>query len=232
MQDPRETTASGYFGAMSASYDDFIRRAVPRYEEMTARLVDYLPATARRVLELGCGTGNLSLRLADRWPRAHITVVDAAAEMIEVTRERLAAAHPHTPVELVRERFEALALPPAHFDVVTSSISLHHVVDKAPVYAAVFAALAPGGTFRFSDQLGGSAVNHGHNWRRWLDHCREPGNCSELDIESLLEHAAAHDHYTPLQEQFRLLAACGFVDLDCVWRNWIWGVVTADKPAR
>lgn len=232
MQGPRQTTASGYFGAMAASYDDFIRRAVPRYEEMSTRLVDYLPATARRVLELGCGTGNLSLRLADRWPGAHLTVVDAAAEMIAETRARLAAAHPAARVDFITDRFEALALRPASFDVVTSSISLHHVAAKAPVYAAVFAALAPGGTFRFADQLGGSPTNHGHNWRRWLDHCREPGNCSEFDVESLLEHAAAHDHYTPLAEQFRLLAACGFVDLDCVWRNWIWGIVTADKPAE
>ena len=231
MQDLRDTTAAGYFGSMAASYDDFIRRAVPRYEEMSARLVDYLPATARRVLELGCGTGNLSLRLADRYPDAHLTLVDASPEMIATTRARLAEAHPHAAATFLTDRFEALALAANSFDVVTSSISLHHVIDKAPVYAAVHAALAPGGTFRFSDQLGGSATNHGHNWRRWLDHCREPGNCSEADIRSLLDHAAAHDHYTPLHDQFRVLAACGFVDLDCVWRNWIWGIVTADKPA-
>ncbi len=228
---PAETTAAGYFGAMAADYDDFIRRAVPRYEEMSARLVDYLPATAHRVLELGCGTGNLSLRLAARYPDAHLIMVDASPEMIATTRARLTAAHPDVSVEFHTERFEALSLEPASLDIVTSSISLHHVVDKAPVYTAVAAALAPGGTFRFSDQLGGSAINHGHNWRRWLDHCREPGNCSEPDIQSLLDHAAAHDHYTPLDEQFRLLAAAGLTDLDCVWRNWIWGIVTADKPA-
>ena len=51
MQAPRDTTAAAYFGAMADSYDDFIRRAVPRYEEMSARLVDYLPPHAARVLE-------------------------------------------------------------------------------------------------------------------------------------------------------------------------------------
>lgn len=233
MQAPHETTAAGYFGAMSASYDDFIRRAVPRYEEMSERLVDYLPTSAARVLELGCGTGNLSLRLAGRYPDARLTLVDAAPEMLVTTRERLTAAHPGVAAraEFVCERFEDLSLAPAGFDLATSSISLHHVLAKAPVYAAVFAALRPGGSLRFSDQLGGDPHNHAHNWRRWLEFCREPGNCSEADITSLLAHAAAHDHYTPLQSHFEMLAACGFVHLDCVWRNWIWGIVTADKPA-
>lgn len=231
MQDPHTTTAAGYFGAMADSYDAFIRRAVPRYEEMSARLVDYLPAAATRVLELGCGTGNLSLRLAERYPDAELTLVDASDEMVDTTRARLAERHPRARATFVTERFEALRLPPGGFDLVTSSISLHHVRDKAPVYAAVFAALAPGGTFRFSDQLGGSARNHGHNWQRWLEHCRGPGGCSEEDVQSLLDHAEAHDHYTPLQTHFELLSACGFIDLDCVWRNWIWGIVTADRPA-
>ncbi len=215
---------------MVASYDALIRRAVPRYEEMSERLVDYLPPGATRILELGCGTGNLSLRLAARYPGAWLTLVDAAPEMIAATRERMTAEHPHVRVDYRTERFEALGLPTGGFDLVTSSISLHHVRDKAPVYAAIFAALAPGGSLRFADQLGGSAANHAHNWRRWLEFCREPGNCDELEVQSLLDHAAAHDHYTPLAEHFAMLAACGFVDLDCLWRNWIWGVVAADRP--
>lgn len=228
---PSDTTAAGYFGAMADSYDDFIRRAVPRYEEMSARLVDYLPPSATRVLELGCGTGNLSLRLAARYPDAHLTLVDASAEMIATTRERLAARFPAARVDFITGFFEHLELPPASFDLITSSISLHHVVAKAPLYVSIAAALAPCGTLRFSDQLRGSGRNHDHNWTRWLEHCREPGNCSPADIQSLLDHAAAHDHYTPLPEHLHLLAAAGLVELDCVWRNWIWGIITAEKPA-
>jgi tRNA (cmo5U34)-methyltransferase len=232
MQAPHETTAAGYFGSMSASYDDFIRRAVPRYEEMSERLVDYLPTTADRVLELGCGTGNLSLRLAARYPDATLTLVDAAPEMIETTRARLGVAYPRVAARAVYvcEKFEALDLAPASFDLATSSISVHHVRDKGPVYAAVFAALRPGGALRFSDLLGGDPHNHAHNWTRWLEFCREPGNCSEADIASLLAHAAAHDHYTPLATHFALLADAGFIDLDCVWRNWIPGIITAVRP--
>src|SRR5712671_36129 len=69
------TAASEYFGSMVESYDSLIRRAVPRYDEMTARLLDYTPREAESVLELGCGTGNLSLGLARRYPAASLTLV-------------------------------------------------------------------------------------------------------------------------------------------------------------
>jgi tRNA (cmo5U34)-methyltransferase len=228
-----ETTASDYFGSMVEAYDSLIRRAVPRYEEMTARLLDYLPPRATRVLELGCGTGNLSLALAARYPAAEITFVDAAPEMIAVTRARLEERYPGSAASahFLNTCFEALAPEPGCFDLVASCISLHHVRDKAPVYRALRRALAAGGVLRFSDQLrGATEAVHATNWERWLDFCREPGNCTEAEVQSLLDHAAAHDHYTPLPEQFRLLADAGFIGLDCVWRNWIWGVITAEVP--
>lgn len=221
-------TASEYFGAMVASYDSLIRRAVPRYDEMLERLLDYLPLEAERVLELGCGTGNLSLALADRYRTASLSLVDAAPEMLAVTRERL--GHDADRSRLIERRFEDLSADLGGFDLIVSSISLHHVADKGPLYRRLFDLIDRGGTFRFSDQLrGATEANHQINWTRWLEFCREPRHCSEEEIESLLEHADAHDHYTPLEEHFELLRAAGFRNLDCVWRNWIWGIVTAEK---
>ena len=226
------SSAADYFGAMVHDYDSLIRRAVPRYEEMTARLVDYLPAASSSILELGCGTGNLSLALAARYPDAEITFVDAAGEMLAASRARLTADHPQVAARarFLECRFEDLQLAPSAFDLIASCISLHHVRDKAPLYRRLFAALVPGGTFRFADQLrGGSDLNHQRNWSRWLEFCRLPGHCSEAEVGSLLEHASAHDHYTSLADHFEMLRAAGFERLDCVWRNWIWGIVTADK---
>jgi ubiquinone/menaquinone biosynthesis C-methylase UbiE len=227
-----KVSASDYFGSMVRSYDSLIRRAVPRYDEMTQRLIEYLPPTANHIIELGCGTGNLSLRLAQRYPSARLTIVDAAPEMIDLTRGRLKSAHPKSAerAAFITSRFEDLALDPKSFDLATSCISLHHVRCKAALYKVLHGALRPGGTFRFADQLRGATQwIHDHNWARWLEFCRMPEHCTEDEVQSLLEHAAAHDYYTPLAEHFRLLEAAGFVHPDCVWRNWIWGVVTADR---
>ncbi|MBV9109894.1 MAG: class I SAM-dependent methyltransferase [Gemmatimonadetes bacterium] len=228
-------TASAYFGSMAEEYDSLIRRAVPRYAEMTERLVEYLPETASNVIELGCGTGNLSLKLAARFPDAAITFVDASEEMVALTRARVADAHPHVAERgrFLVARFEALPEDAAGFDLATSAISLHHVVNKAALFRTIRGRIAPGGTFRFADQMwGGTEANAALNWERWLDFCRQPGNCSEEEVVSLVEHARLHDHYVPVAEHLRLLLDAGFTDVDCVWRNWMWGIVTAEAGER
>ena len=223
-------SASGYFGSMAESYDSLIHRAVPRYDEMIARLLEYLPRSPRRVLELGSGTGNLSLRLAESLPGSSLTLVDGSEEMIALVRSRLEETSPasSTRVECLVARFEELDCPAGSFDLVVSSISLHHVEDKAALYQRIRSLMSKKARFCFADQIRGEPdTNHRLNWERWLDFCRAPGNCSPDEIESLLQHAAAHDHYTTLTEHFALLSKAGFTELDCVWRNWMWGIVTA-----
>jgi len=224
-------TAAEYFGSMVDRYDSLIRRAVPRYDEMLDRLVDYLPAKAHSVLELGSGTGNLSLALAHRYPDAHFTFLDASEDMLLTTRERLQKQDPDVAARgrYLEMKFEELDRLTEQFDLVVSSISLHHVKEKEPLYSAIRDRLTPTGTFRFSDQLRGATEEiHDHNWTRWLEFCREPGNCNNAEVQSLLDHAAAHDHYTPLPEHFRLLTDVGLRQMDCVWRNSIRGIVTDD----
>src|SRR5215210_4820257 len=116
------TTASRYFGSMSESYDSLIRRAVPRYDEMLLRLVDYLPPSASSILELGCGTGNLSLALAERYPEATLTFVDAAPEMLETTRARLERKHPASALSarFIETTFEKIDSSVGSFDLVAS----------------------------------------------------------------------------------------------------------------
>jgi hypothetical protein len=98
------------------------------------------------------------------------------------------------------------------------------------LYDRIHSLLRPRGRFCFADQIRGEPEsNHEVNWRTWLEYCAQPGHCSPDEIESLLQHSAAHDHYTTLSDHFALLRLAGFVELDCVWRNWMWGIVTATR---
>jgi len=67
------------------------------------------------------------------------------------------------------------------------------------------------------------------NWDAWLAFCRMPGNCTEEEIERLVEHAAAHDHYETVAQHLGMLERTGFSELDCLWRSGMWAIVTATK---
>lgn len=67
--------------------------------------------TPTRIIDLGCGTGNITQLLADRWPRSSVTGVDSSAEMlsqaqtkngsIQWVRQDIAAWRPEQPVDLI-----------------------------------------------------------------------------------------------------------------------------------
>ncbi len=229
-----DASPAGYFGSVAGRYDAVVRRIVPGYAEMTQQLLDQIPAGAGRVLELGCGTGHLAAALARRSPAPELTLVDAAPEMLEATQARLGEVSPHAArsARLVLARFESLRLEAGHHDVITASLSLHHVVDKRSLYGALASALRPGGLLCFADQLRPTApARDAVEWARWLDFCRGPGGCSEADLERVVEHARTQDHDASLPEYFQMLADAGFEAIDCVWRSGRFGVVTAARRA-
>jgi len=221
-------TAPEFFSDIHTTYDSLIHRCVPRYDEMLDCLIHYLPVSPGQILELGCGTGNLTRRLVERFPSASIVTVDASPEMAAAARDLVGGR-----VTPIVSRFEDLAFDGKGFDLIVSSISLHHVADKGALYSMLNQWLGKGGEFWFSDQCAGATERtHDRNWADWLTFCRREGGCTEDEIKDLLDHAAAHDHYTPVPEHFRLLARAGFEEgsIDCVWRNLIWAIIGAQRP--
>jgi tRNA (cmo5U34)-methyltransferase len=222
------TTAPEYWGARAAEYDDLIRRVVPRYDELTGRLIETLPPSPGQVLELGCGTGNLSLRLVTAAPDAHFTFVDASPEMLEITRARL---HAEAPAAAQRARFlhatfEQLPSESDRYDLVIASLSLHHVSDPAPVYATIRASLKSGGALRMADGLRAvAAAQHSRHLALWQEFWSL--NLTPAEIESVRDHVDRHDHYFTVAEHFAMQQAAGFTECDCIWRDGIFAILTA-----
>jgi ubiquinone/menaquinone biosynthesis C-methylase UbiE len=228
-RDPRED-APAYWGGKADEYDDFIRRVVPRYDEMTDRLLDTLPPAPRRILELGCGTGNVSLRLLAAAPDAALTLVDAAPEMLAIARARIEAvdAAAAARARFLEARFEALPVEPAAYDAIVACISLHHVAQPAPVFRTLRACLHADGALCIADGYGAAdPARHARHLARWHAFWREPGNLSEDEIVSVRTHTEQHDHYFDLETIFALLHDAGFARPDCVWRDGIFAVITA-----
>jgi tRNA (cmo5U34)-methyltransferase len=129
-------------------YPALVRREVPDYERLQDETAAATGAGARRILELGTGTGETALRVLARHPRATLVGVDASDLMLEGARAALPAGR----VDLRLGRLED-PLPDGPFDVVVSALAIHHLDGpaKADLFARVAALLAPGGRFVLAD---------------------------------------------------------------------------------
>jgi SAM-dependent methyltransferase len=116
-----------------------------------------------RVLEVGCGPGRLSIRLA-REHGLDVTGLDLDPAMIE--RARANAARPmngdgRRPSFLVGD-VASLAFPDGSFDLVVSTLSMHHWADPAAGLAEIDRVLRPGGRALVWDFRAGAVPLHGH----------------------------------------------------------------------
>lgn len=100
------------------------------------------------VLEIGCGTGQLTRSLVARGLR--VTAVEPGGNLIRLAGQNLAGTGS---VELVNARFEDAALPCGYFRAVFSASALHWV-DPAVGWRKIAGALAPGGTLALLSYFG------------------------------------------------------------------------------
>jgi ubiquinone/menaquinone biosynthesis C-methylase UbiE len=124
-------------------------------EKVTAAVLAAAPVgPGDQVVDLGCGTGQLSLPLAERGAR--VLAVDVSPAMMKRLAER-AEERSVTGLEYLAAPIEALSLPPGSADLVVTSYALHHLrdADKDKLVAAAFRWLRPGGTLLVADMMFG-----------------------------------------------------------------------------
>ena len=82
-----------HFEAEAQEFDQIILRLIPYYPEMIEALITAIPfdrSSRINVMDLGCGTGTIALRIKETFPQARISCLDLAENMIEMTRLKLA----------------------------------------------------------------------------------------------------------------------------------------------
>ncbi len=123
-----------------------------RVADALATRVAALPQPpAPRVLEIGCGTGFLSVRVADAWPAADLLLTDLAPAMLDRCRRHMG----DRPARYLVMDGEAPSLAPG-YDLIISSLAMQWFEDLPTALDRLAALLAPGGWLAFSTLADGS----------------------------------------------------------------------------
>jgi len=176
---------------------------VPHRTAGEAVLLEELPETVLRVLDLGSGDGRLLDLVLCARPEAVGVALDFSPPMLERLRQRFDATGR---VQVVAHDLQESLPPLGIFNVVVSSFAIHHVEHqrKRQLYQEVWNALSARGVFCNLEHVA-SASEYGH--ARFLDAMGMTAD-DEDPSNQLLD----------VQTQLGWLREIGFADVDCYWK--------------
>jgi tRNA (cmo5U34)-methyltransferase len=180
-----------------------MRSEIPAYDELQDAVAAATGAfPALRILDLGTGTGETASRVLALHDDAFLVGVDESEEMLTMARQTL----PDWRVELHVSRLQE-PLPSGPFDVVVSSLAVHHLDAgaKAELFGRVHDLLSVGGRFVLGDVV-----------------------VPEKPADAVTPVDAEYDLPDTIEDQLRWLADAGF-ETSVAWQCGDLAVLVADR---
>jgi SAM-dependent methyltransferase len=190
---------------------------LPHRTEGEKVLLEQIPSNAKRVLDLGTGNGRLLTLIKLQNPLVEGVAMDFSDPMLEQAKKCFKS---DKKVVIFKHDFSN-PLPAdqlGSFDVVVSSLAIHHLVDKRKrqLYQEIFNILKPRGVF----------CN--------LEHVSSPTFKAHLNflskIGQTIETEDPSNKLLDVETQLRWLRQIGFEDVDCYWKWFEIALLTGFKP--
>jgi tRNA (cmo5U34)-methyltransferase len=189
--------------------------------ELIAKAASLVRPEASALLDIGCGAGNYTLKLLQSLPLKSVTLIDLSRPMLDRAMERIHATAPAVEITAIQSDIRDTPLPEAAYDVAVAAATLHHLRDDREwqsVFAAVYRALVPGGSFWISDIVTHqSAAVQSVMWQRYGEYLTALKGPEYRD--HVFAYIGAEDTPRPLYWQLDLLARTGFRDVDVLHKN-------------
>jgi ubiquinone/menaquinone biosynthesis C-methylase UbiE len=147
---PSEVRHLAHFNALftgrgSRVYDVVMVRLTRRLYQRVIADVAALPLAEGKVLDVGTGPGTLVRDLARRLPGLQVYGIDLSEDMIKLARAHARHEHLEERVQFESGDVAHLPYPDQSFDVVVSTISMHHWSELAQPLRELYRVLRPGG---------------------------------------------------------------------------------------
>ena len=229
-------SAGNYPGEVFAETTDFdsgIRALVPHYDEMLSVIVQAVPADARQILELGCGTGELTVKILQRCPTAHVYAVDYSARMLQFAQhkmERLGFAERVSWIETdfgnwaEHGSIQEIETP---LDACISSLAIHHLSDelKLKLFQQLYHRLRQGGCFWNAEPVlspsEALAAVYEEARTDWLQKQTITPEEIRAKMNRGTSHGhSSHDHLATLSMHLDFLSKARFSSVDVLWKYY------------
>lgn len=117
------------------------------------RIAETIPvARDMRVLDVGCGPGNLLIALSEKEPFLHLTGLDIDPEILAVAKKKRRMSKA---VQFLEANATKIPIADGQMDIVVSSLAFHHLSteQKQEALREIYRVLKPGGMFWLFDFL-------------------------------------------------------------------------------
>jgi len=184
---------------------EYFNRAdsIPHRTEGESALLEFIPQTTRRILDLGTGDGRLLALVKREHPNTEAVAIDFSPAMLEAAEKRFAG---DSSVAVVAHNLDNPLPDLGRFDAVISCFAIHHVVHerKRALYSEIHALLNAGGAFCNLEHVASPSPSLHEQFLRGIGFTLETEDPSNklLDVET----------------QLQWLREIGFVELDCHWK--------------
>lgn len=148
MQNQKNT--SDWFKDWANEYDNTLGK-IDRHHQLLNLVVELSDVKqGQKVLDIGCGTGLLSLNFLKK-ADCSITGIDSSQEMLSVFNDKIVKLGLSDRIATKLEDAADLNFEENSFDVVASTVTLHHLKNKLPTIEKIHDILKPGGRFVLGD---------------------------------------------------------------------------------
>jgi len=188
--------------------------------ELIAEAAAVTNPRARRLLDIGCGAGNYSIKVLQRLPALDVTLVDLSRPMLDRAQQRTLAAGASA-VHPIQADIREVVLDDGSFDVIVAASVFHHLRaddEWRAVFANLFRWLSPGGSVWVFDLLECEMSSlRPVTWRRYGEYLDSlKGSAYREDVLAYIEK---EDTPRPLTYQLDLLRDVGFSAVEVLHKH-------------
>lgn len=221
--------------ADTADFDSGIRALVPHYDEMLNAMVRAVPAEAKQILELGCGTGELTVKILQHCPFAHVYAVDYSSRMLQFARHKMEHLGLAERVSWIEADFGNWAehdvlsglAREVSLDACISSLAIHHLPDelKFSLFKRIHDRLQPTGCFWNADPVlpEAEALASVYEEARTAWTAQQPIALEEIRTKmnrGTTHGHSSHDHLATLSLHLDFFSKAQFRAVDILWKYY------------